>query len=153
MLFLKIKRLFFRLCLNRDTVLFGDWAKQRLIPPTCVFGSSTERKGLRHWVHVSTGNEKQRGKIREDCYTMSIWPFPLYFASSDWLEIGLSSEHRVQEFWISSAKVVFNCKGIIVSVVIFVTRKASQAVLFISQNHRITESQNSRGWKGPLWVT
>jgi len=21
-----------------------------------------------------------------------------------------------------------------------------------SQNHRITESQNSRGWKGPLWV-
>ena len=20
------------------------------------------------------------------------------------------------------------------------------------QNHRITESQNSRGWKGPLWV-
>ena len=22
-----------------------------------------------------------------------------------------------------------------------------------SQNHRITESQNSRGWKGPLWVT
>jgi len=22
----------------------------------------------------------------------------------------------------------------------------------ISQNHRITESQNGRGWKGPLWV-
>jgi len=22
----------------------------------------------------------------------------------------------------------------------------------ILQNHRITESQNSRGWKGPLWV-
>jgi len=22
----------------------------------------------------------------------------------------------------------------------------------IAQNHRITESQNSRGWKGPLWV-
>jgi len=22
-----------------------------------------------------------------------------------------------------------------------------------SQNHRITESQNGRGWKGPLWVT
>ena len=22
----------------------------------------------------------------------------------------------------------------------------------VSQNHRITESQNSRGWKGPLWV-
>jgi len=21
-----------------------------------------------------------------------------------------------------------------------------------SQNHRITESQNGRGWKGPLWV-
>jgi len=21
-----------------------------------------------------------------------------------------------------------------------------------SQNHRITESQNVRGWKGPLWV-
>ena len=21
-----------------------------------------------------------------------------------------------------------------------------------SQNHGITESQNSRGWKGPLWV-
>jgi len=20
------------------------------------------------------------------------------------------------------------------------------------RNHRITESQNSRGWKGPLWV-
>ena len=22
----------------------------------------------------------------------------------------------------------------------------------ILQNHRITESQNGRGWKGPLWV-
>jgi len=22
----------------------------------------------------------------------------------------------------------------------------------VKQNHRITESQNSRGWKGPLWV-
>jgi len=22
----------------------------------------------------------------------------------------------------------------------------------INMNHRITESQNSRGWKGPLWV-
>jgi len=21
-----------------------------------------------------------------------------------------------------------------------------------TNNHRITESQNSRGWKGPLWV-
>ena len=21
-----------------------------------------------------------------------------------------------------------------------------------AENHRITESQNSRGWKGPLWV-
>jgi len=25
-------------------------------------------------------------------------------------------------------------------------------VIFRRQNHRITESQNSRGWKGPLWV-
>jgi len=24
--------------------------------------------------------------------------------------------------------------------------------LFSLENHRITESQNSRGWKGPLWV-
>ena len=24
--------------------------------------------------------------------------------------------------------------------------------LWLLQNHRITESQNSRGWKGPLWV-
>jgi len=23
---------------------------------------------------------------------------------------------------------------------------------FLGQVHRITESQNSRGWKGPLWV-
>jgi len=22
----------------------------------------------------------------------------------------------------------------------------------VSQNHRITESQNGRDWKGPLWV-
>jgi len=22
----------------------------------------------------------------------------------------------------------------------------------LGQNHRITESQNNRGWKGPLWV-
>jgi len=28
----------------------------------------------------------------------------------------------------------------------------SQPRLGSSQNHRITESQNSRGWKGPLWV-
>ena len=27
------------------------------------------------------------------------------------------------------------------------------AVVSESQNHRITESQNGRGWKGPLWVT
>jgi len=28
----------------------------------------------------------------------------------------------------------------------------SKACVHESQNHRITESQNGRGWKGPLWI-
>ena len=27
-----------------------------------------------------------------------------------------------------------------------------KTISLVSQNHRITESQNSRDWKGPLWV-
>jgi len=29
---------------------------------------------------------------------------------------------------------------------------SSEKNLHNYKNHRITESQNSRGWKGPLWV-
>jgi len=31
-------------------------------------------------------------------------------------------------------------------------QKGNEALNRRSQNHRITESQNGRGWKGPLWV-
>jgi len=35
---------------------------------------------------------------------------------------------------------------------VYVLVCARWSVYTESQNHRITESQNSRGWKGPLWV-
>jgi len=64
---------------------------------------------------------------------------PAFAASCSLLCVGLGWCHRE---WVSSTKL--EAAGV-----------GSEGDEFISRlfSHRITESQNGRGWKGPLWVT